>query len=146
MILTAACVGLTSGCQSPPAAAHQAENARPPVDVAAEGAVSLVAMENVRASRGQGAVDGIGVVSADVRNAGVRDIVRVTVSISFLNGEGHAVRRERYSPVVVYGNYDLTPLRPHETRAWSGGFWDIPETWSGRIALEVVEVQLGPER
>jgi hypothetical protein len=141
MIAAAGCQSDTSGKSVAPNGSGPAAIPSKPSGVAAEDRRDLVEIGDIETHRGNGAVDGIGVVTATIRNVGTASLKRVSVRVSFLNADGRVVRREVYSPVAVYGGYAVAPLAPGETRTWSGGFWDIPEDWSGAVDVTVTDVE-----
>lgn len=147
LFVLAAAVTSVVGCQEPGAPVLASESViapmrSVPLSVAGPSVAATIEVSDIETHRGNGAVDGVGVIAANIRNAGTRPASRVSVEIAFLNDSGRVVRRELYSPVATYNAFDLQPLLPNETRAWSAGFWDIPEDWTGAVKLTVAVVEL----
>lgn len=111
-----------------------------------------ILLENVRvepvnlANDPDGPMNGWGVF-ADVRNAGIRNVVEVELLIHYLNAKGESIDTDRWWAVAkgLLGMptppYIVPPLPPEEIRVFRWTTGDAHEKWDKKVRLEITNLR-----
>jgi hypothetical protein len=86
-------------------------------------------------------------VFADVRNAGIRNVVEVELLIHYLNAKGESIDTDRWWAVAkgLLGMptppYIVPPLPPEEIRVFRWTTGDAHEKWDKKVRLEITNLR-----